>query len=393
MDFDEIVEILREKWEGAKEDFIDFIAEYEPLIKKTVAGLMTIPALLGILTLVNLRGRDNDKPYSIETEEPTRIVSPYAQNEEFPYDIIDPIAEKDNGTTNTQQGLTLTGSNNTSGDTFVQGQITINNSDFELSDTLEKKIKNTINNCGTTVGFYLTDVETKMTISYNADLDFLPASTVKAAMALYATKQIENGQFSYDDQMTYTKQYECAGGTPCNISKAGFGKTYTLEQIIYETIHESDNEGYYMLLDKFGYEGLNKMLTELGFKKTWLSESLKWGYYTPQELNLIWQEIYAYGMSDSEYGQKLFDTFLNAKHNFAKEHLPYSDIAHKSGFNKQGYHESAVVFGDRTYIVTVLTKTANNKKQTLGTILNLLDDATKEYAVYLEKTQENENTK
>lgn len=385
MTFDEIVEILRDKWEGTKESFADFVYEHRYFIQKTVAGLMTIPALIGILTLANLKSEDHTNITNHEDRR-TKIVAPNIQEDEFPYDIIE-TTEK------TQQGLTLTGSNNTSNDTFVNGQITINNSDFKLSADLEQQLKNVIKNCGTTVGFYLTDVETQMTISYNADLDFSPASTVKAAMALYATKQIENGEFSYNDQMTYTKQYECAGGTPCNISKAGFGKTYTLDEIIYQTIHESDNEGYYMLLDKFGYEGLNEMLTDLGFKKTWLNGTTKWGYYTPQELNLIWQEIYAYGMSDSEYGQKLFDTFLNAKHNFAKEHLPYSKIAHKSGFNKQGYHESAVVFGDRTYIVTVLTKTANNKKQTLGSILNLLDDASKEYDLYLDKIQQNENIK
>lgn len=280
--------------------------------------------------------------------------------------------------------LNLTEDSNTRNDKFESGKITINGSEFELSEELENSLYNAINkiqNKGISLGFYLTDVETNMTISYNATKNFQPASTVKAGAALYAVKQIELGKYSFDDLMTYGERHYCGGsGT---IQKSKYGTQFTLKEIIHRTINVSDNIGYYMILDKIGYKNYNNMVAELGVNN-FLPSRKGWGKLTPQELNLIWQEIYAYSQS-SEYGQWLFNEFLNAQYNFVYSCLPEYKSAHKSGFNQSGYHDSAVVFGDRTYIVTYMSTQTKWDYKNMDTVVELLDDAVKEYNKYIVK--------
>jgi len=278
--------------------------------------------------------------------------------------------------------LTITGDTNTKKDIMHVGQISINNSDFQLSEDINNRLLKAIEEIegkGLKVGFYLTDVETNMTISYNATEDFQPASSVKAGFALYAVKEIDSGKYSLNDKMKYEEKHQCGGSG--SIKNSPFGTEFTLREIIHRTINESDNVGYYMLLDKFGYEGYNKMISDLGCK-TWLSDYSKWGFMTPQELNLIWQEIYAYAQN-SFWGGWLFEEFTNAQFNFVKQCLPEYKSAHKSGFNQQGFHDSAVVFGDRTYIMTIMTTQNWWTIENMDKIAEVLDDAVKEYNNHL----------
>jgi len=282
-----------------------------------------------------------------------------------------------------EERITITNNSNTRNDVFTNGQICINNSDFVLPKDISSSIYTAINdlkNSGIDAGFYLTDIDTNMTISYNGNKNFQPASTVKAGMALYAVKQIENGKYNFEDLMTYESKHYCEGSG--NIQNYNVGTQFSLKDIIHETINVSDNIGYYMLLDKFGYEGYNEMISDLGCK-TWLNDYTKWGYLTPQELNLIWQEIYAYSKQSPE-GEWLFNEFLNAEFNFIKECLPEYNSAHKSGFNRHGYHDSAVVFGDRTYVLTIMTTQSWWNTSNLDKLAEPLDDAVQAYNKYLE---------
>jgi len=287
-----------------------------------------------------------------------------------------------------EPSLTLTGKTNTQNDVLEAGKVCINNSNWKMPKDIQMQINNAIDDAkkqGIIVGFYLTDIDTNMTISYNADRDFQPASTVKAGVALCATKQIEAGKFNFDDKMTYTSKHYCRGSG--NIRYSAFGTEYTLQDIIHRTINISDNVAYYMLLDKFGTEFYNNTITDLGCK-TWLNNYTKWGYLTPQELNLIWQEIYAYGQT-SEEGKWLYNEFLNAEFNFIKECLPEYHSAHKSGFNEQGYHDSAVVYGDRRYIMTIMT-TQDYHDANMNKIAVALDNAVKAYDKYMNAQNEDQ---
>ena len=199
-------------------------------VKKLLAGLLTVSTVAGAYALgdklIDFRPVSPDNETKIagtmqkdegmspipnifdyleektkETEEVTEETQD-TQPEEIHEEEI-PSVDVD---TPEEKGLTLTGKTNTRNDNLVSGEVCINNSDFELPNDVKRALNKAISdiqNKGLKVGFYLTDIDTNMTISYNGNTDFQPASSVKAGMALYAVKQIEAGQFSFDDKMKY----------------------------------------------------------------------------------------------------------------------------------------------------------------------------------------------
>lgn len=271
-------------------------------------------------------------------------------------------------------------------DDIFGGGITINGSDFRMSQSLSNRLNSALaNSGGRTVGFYVVDLTNKVTLGYNANKKFQTASTVKAGMALCAYQRAEAGWFSLNDIWTYQAKHYCDKSG--NIQFTPFGTKYRAGDVIHEMINISDNAAYYMVHDYVGVSAYNQTMSKLGVTNQHWGFT-NWGYLTPQELGFIWEEIFGYRYCSS-YGWQLFDEFLNAKFNFIKQAL-YSKypVAHKSGFNDHGYHDSAVVFAERPYIMVIMTApgTYENRQSYLAKIARLLDEYMQEYTAYLKQT-------
>ena len=93
-------------------------------------------------------------------------------------------------------------------DIFGYG-ITVNGTDFRMSQSLSNRLNNAIASGGRTVGFYVVDLTNKVTLGYNANRKFQTASTVKAGMALCAYQRAEAGWFSLNDVWTYQARHYC----------------------------------------------------------------------------------------------------------------------------------------------------------------------------------------
>lgn len=270
-------------------------------------------------------------------------------------------------------------------DVFGYG-ITINGSDFRMSQSLSNRLNSALTNSGgRTVGFYVVDLTNNVTLGYNAQKKFQTASTVKAGMALCAYQRAEAGWFSLNDIWTYKQRHYCDRSG--NIQFSPFGTRYKAVDVIHEMIYVSDNAAYYMTQDYVGYDAYNQTMANLGVSNRHWSH-MSWGSLSPQELGFIWKELFSYRYR-SAYGSQLFDEFLNAKFNFIKQSL-YSKypVAHKSGFNDHGYHDSAIVFAERPYIMVIMTSPGNkdDRQQYLAKIARLLDEYMQEYTAYLKNT-------
>jgi len=277
--------------------------------------------------------------------------------------------------TNEEKPMFLSVGHNTSGQQYIDGQITINNANgFMLSQELIDSTMSTIKGTNKRVSFYITDPETNMTISYNAHMDMQPASSVKAGGALLACKMVDEGTLSFDTEYTYTSQYYNDGSGTIKLDK--YGTKYTLRDLVHRCIHESDNIAYAMIVDIIGKDNYNNMIIELGGTHT-LNQWQNYGYHSAQDLNLVWQEIYR---SDREAGKELYSKklagevvdeseysacailnyeFLDAKYNFLQNCISYPSC-HKSGFSGGSYNDSGIVeteTGD--LIVTIMTNGEN----------------------------------
>jgi len=260
-------------------------------------------------------------------------------------------------------------------DEFADSEITVNNSDFAVSDEYFAKITDHINSGKQSCGFYAIDINTQMSFGYNAKADFFSASTVKAGYALYCFKEIAKGNADFNDLVKYEAKHFIAGSG--STQNSVYGTIFTVKVLLYRMLYDSDNIAYYMLIDKFGLDGYNDMITELGCSNT-VTKYNRWGHLTPFDLGLIWQEIYFF-KDTCEEGEILWQYLTgNLFNDIKKELSQYRTIAHKSGWNNDVCHDSGVVISDTPYIVVVMSGNKSDH-QYIQTIIRYIDDIMKDY--------------
>lgn len=260
-------------------------------------------------------------------------------------------------------------------DTFDNDFITINNSDYIIPDEYIDKIKQHIDSFRYNSGFYVIDLETQMSFGYNADRNFFSASTVKAGYALYCFKEISRGNAEFNDLIMYKSNHYIGGSGSTQHSV--YGTLFTIKVLLYRMLYDSDNIAYYMLIDHFGLDGYNEMISNLGCTNT-ISKWNKWGQLTPHELGLIWQEIYRFKDSCDE-GELLWTYLTGNLYNEIKTELPkYDNVAHKSGWNAEVCHEAGIVLSDTPYIVTVMSDLKSTHSY-IRKIIRYIDDIILDY--------------
>ena len=268
------------------------------------------------------------------------------------------------------------------------GIIYINNTDYVISDELYKRLFDLIDTDKDTEDqkrfktcFYVSDLYTGMSLSFNAYSPIISESLIKAAMGLYVIKQIESGEASFDDKVVYNKakHYKGGGGT---IKYSEDGSVYTVRELMEKMITISDNVAYMMIHSHFGYEGYNEMISSMGCTK-WLDHIVKFGYFRACEMGIIWREIYRM-YCETETGKWYMELLKKANHSFFDDSMYDSyTIAHKAGWGAEAQNESGVVFAEHPYTVAVLTGRNGNKNdgKNITEILLCIDEIMKEYFV------------
>lgn len=267
--------------------------------------------------------------------------------------------------------------------TYSSG-ITVLDSDFKISEELLNKINNTINSYGASTSFYIVSLEDGMSIGYNVDKAFETASSIKAPYALYVYKEIAKGNVDPKAKLTYESKYYNEGTGV--IKKSSFGTQYTIEQLVYYSLNDSDNIAHEMLHRNFGVSGYNEMLKNLGTKQLYLTAGNPWGFTSARSAALVWQEIYNFSL-ESDVGIELLNILSNGKYNYFKEVMPSIPSASKTGFAKKDVVETGIVFDDKPYIAVAIANKGGNigaYTQVLK-LVNYMNDIMNEYKDYLSK--------
>jgi len=134
-------------------------------------------------------------------------------------------------------------------DVFSNEEISINNSNFIISEELTNEIKKHINNFGGDCSFLVVNLNDGMSFGYNVDKAYSTASTIKVAFSLYSFKEMDKGNGSLEEQKLYEARFKRDGSGV--LKNKSTGTNYSLKDLFYYTIHYSDNVAYYMVHDRF----------------------------------------------------------------------------------------------------------------------------------------------
>lgn len=265
---------------------------------------------------------------------------------------------------------------------YAPSTISVVDSDFKISDELLTNIYSTINNYGAANSFYIISLTDGMSVGYNVDTRFETASSVKAPYALYIYKEIDAGNIDPNQEIVYEEKYYNKGTGV--IKKSDFGTIYTVRDLVYYSLFESDNIAHAMLHKNFGVKGYNNMLSNLGTKQLYLTAGNPWGYTSSRSAALVWQEIYNFSIKSDE-GITFLNILSNGKYNYFKEVMPSIPSASKTGFASKDVVETGIVFGDKPYIAIAMA----NKGGSIGAYTQVLklvshmNDIMNEYDAYM----------
>lgn len=267
---------------------------------------------------------------------------------------------------------------------YTANTISVADSNFKISDELLNEINSTISSYGASSSFYIVSLNDGMSIGYNVDKRFETASSIKAPYALYVYKEIDAGKVDPNQQIVYEEKYYNKGTGI--IKKADFGTSYTVRDLVYYSLFESDNIAHGMLHRTFGVKGYNNMLKNLGTKQLYLTAGNPWGYTSARSAALVWQEIYNFSIKSDE-GITFLNILSNGKYNYFKEVMPSIPSASKTGFASKDVVETGIVFGNQPYIAIAIA----NKGGNIGAYTQVLklvshmNDIMNEYDKYLNK--------
>ena len=251
----------------------------------------------------------------------------------------------------------------------TDGVVDLRGSEFSIPQNLLDDLNNTINSYTAGSSFIVVSLNDGMSFGYNIDQAYASGSTIKVSYALYIYKLIDAKKASLDDKIAYeAKFYNKGTGI---VKNSAYGTEYSVKDLLYYMIHESDNSAYLMLLNKYGWDGFNQMLDDLGATELHLGNISRWGKLSCRSSAIIWQEIYRFGKEEGA-GAELFDLVLNAKYNYFKEILPDVPSASKSGFTETVVHDTGIIMDEQNpYIVIILSNTNGSMNSAYNHVKNM----------------------
>ena len=242
-------------------------------------------------------------------------------------------------------------------------------SETELNETFDNIIEQYKGN--NEIGIVYKNFSTGYRYSQEENNYFTAASTIKVVYAMRIYDRIRNGEVSEDADIFYSEKHlEEGNGLITNNKKKN---SYKLDYVLQNMIQYSDNTATNMLVGDSATAAdlLVKYFNSLGVNLS-MEEAQK-NRITPAMMEVVWTKLYnerdKYSklikyLEDSEAGEVI------------KEGIPNKKIASKYGALDSNYHETAIVFGEKDYMLLIYTNNLNNSKQVIKNIAKKIDEIT-----------------
>ena len=183
--------------------------------------------------------------------------------------------------------------------------------------------------------------------------------------------RIRNGEVSEDADIYYNENHLAEGNGQITNNKKK--NSYKLDYVIQNMIQYSDNTATNMLVGNSATAAdlLVKYFDSLGVNLS--QEEAQKNRITPAMMEVVWTKLY----KERDKYQKLIKYLEDSEDGeVIKDGIPNKKIASKYGAIDANYHETAIVFGDKDYMLLIYTNKLNNSKQAIRDIAKKIDEIT-----------------
>ena len=242
-------------------------------------------------------------------------------------------------------------------------------SDTELNEALDRVIEQYKGN--NEIGIVYKNFSTGYRYAQEDKHYFTAASTIKVVYAMKIYDRIRNGEVSKNTDIFYNEKFlEEGNGQITNNQKKD---SYKLEYVIQNMIQYSDNTATNMLMGSSATAStfVVKYLAELGV--TLPQEEALNNRITPAMMEVVWTKLYK---EQDKYPELLKYLEDSDDGEWIKEGIPNKKGASKYGAIETNYHDTALVFGDKDYMLLIYTNNLNNSGQSIKNIAKKIDEIT-----------------
>ena len=242
-------------------------------------------------------------------------------------------------------------------------------SEIELNEAMENLIEQYKGN--NEIGIVYKNFSTGYRYAQEDKHYFTAASTIKVVYAMKIYDRIRNGEVSKNADIFYNEKFlEEGNGQITNNKKKD---SYKLEYVIQNMIQYSDNTATNMLMGSSATAStfVVKYLAELGV--TLPQEEALNNRITPAMMEVVWTKLYK---ERDKYPELLKYLEDSDDGEWIKEGIPDKKVASKYGAIETNYHDTALVFGDKDYMLLIYTNNLNNSGQSIKNIAKKIDEIT-----------------
>ncbi len=205
---------------------------------------------------------------------------------------------------------------------------------------------------GNVVTFYFTDVNNEYFIQYNSDRIYRTQCTVKAAYVKSMLDYMEKHNIPLSKTI-YLKSSQKWNGHYLSNFRTGTG--FTVSELMYYAIRNSDNTAYQMLFDNFGTNHFNENAKKIN--SSLRLNSYIFGETSASNMAKHYLDIYNY---NGKYKDIFFEHLSNSNTSpLIRNGIPSGiTVMRKSGSGGNatvGYHDCAIVMAEQPFVLIIYT--------------------------------------
>ncbi len=225
---------------------------------------------------------------------------------------------------------------------------------------------------------YFEVLNTGANISVNKDAEFFPASLLKTPLVMAVVKKIEQGNWKWNTELELAeadknKDFGVLWQQPT-------GTRFTIEELVKQTLINSDNTAYFILLNNLDPNEIVKVQNYLGLYD-FISNDLE---ISAKKYAPILRSLFSATYVSVENSEKILEWMSESKfNNYLAGGMPTTTkFAHKIGEEdkKKLYIDAGIVYlANRPYILIVMVKDFDANKA--GSLMRFISQKVYSYMV------------
>lgn len=204
------------------------------------------------------------------------------------------------------------------------------------------------------VAYLYKDINTGSILSFNSDILFYAASSIKILVCVMLLEMEKEGKVNLDEELLVTmdnlKQ-------DTGIIKYQEEDTYySIKDLIRLTIVESDNTAYIKLVNYVGKDKLEEYGKSIGAIHTMEGKDL-FGLINCEDMICYWEKVREYIINNSKYSNEFYEWLSNPSFEIVeKSSIDNNNFVKKYGSWDIAYHEAGYVEEENPFYLIILTQ-------------------------------------